>query len=667
MLGKATINYVAELNEEQYRAVASPPGPALVLAGAGSGKTRTLIYRVAYLLENGVDPGSIMLLTFTNKAAKEMVERVTALLPSDVSRIWAGTFHSIGYRMLRQRAAHAGEPIPTVLDREDATTLLHTCIVETGLDPKSKRYPKAEVLGAILSFATNTGTAPEYVVERQHPYFYDVMEALIRVILLYGEKKEKANLLDFDDLLVKPLHLLTNDEREAAYYQNRFQFVLVDEFQDTNKIQSDFVDLLGRKHGNIMAVGDDAQSIYSWRGANYRNILDFPKRYPKATIYRIERNYRSVPQILEVANAAISRNSEQFAKRLVAVREKAPVRPTVVELQDARQQAAFVSGRIRQLLDNGVEASEIAVLYRAHFHSMEVQMELTARGIGFSVTSGLRFFEQAHVKDVAAYLRFATNPLDEVSFKRIIKLIPGIGEKNALTIWTQVSTLVQGRDRKVPLGQALSGISVPPKAAEEWRQFLHTLDELAPGSDPPSASESIKIVLEAGYNDWLRSKYPNYDARRDDLTTLADYGSGFTDRGEFLSQLSLLGGVDAGLAEQRRTDPNSVTLSSVHQAKGLEWRVVFVVWLADGMFPNARAMEESDALEEERRLFYVAVTRARDELYLSWPQMQITQQRGVSVHRPSRFVKDLPEELVETRSVLNNMFYAGARWDDPEE
>ncbi len=647
----ASINYAEELNAQQLAAVTCPPGPALVIAGAGSGKTRTLTYRVAYLLDNGVQPDNILLLTFTNKAAREMLDRVEALVTADTFRLWGGTFHSIGNRILRRNVEKIGyRPNFSILDREDQKDLISTAIVESAIDPKAVRFPKPDVLANMFSLAVNTEEELHEIVACRFPYFSHLTDAIEKVRARYEEKKVDTNSMDFDDLLTKTYELLANNPEIAARYQHQFQFILVDEYQDTNKIQADFIDLLAGEHGNIMVVGDDAQSIYSWRGANFENILKFPKRYPEAQVYKIECNYRSVPEILRFSNAAIAANRKQFEKELRAVRPDREILPGVIPLNDPGTQAAFLAQRILELRDEGIELNEIAVLYRAHFHSMEIQMELTRRGIPFVITSGLRFFEQAHIKDVAAFMKFAVNRRDEVAFKRMTRMLPGIGGKSADNLWRSWTECGGSKDA-VPesFSKFLLEFKVPAKAKKGWEQLAYTLDELIAGGAPVAPTEMIHSVIEGVYEDYLVSKYTNFESRRQDLEQLMRYAGGFESMEEFLSQLALLTGVDTEPTAAER-DSEAVCLSSVHQAKGLEWRVVFVVWLTEGMFPNARVLEhdeDEEGLEEERRLFYVAATRAKDELYLTYPYIWPSSHSGDVVQRPSRFLEDIPREYVE--------------------
>ncbi|SRR5579862_657792 len=640
-------DYAAELNPQQHAAVTAPPGPALVIAGAGSGKTRTLIYRVAYLLENGIAADEILLVTFTNKAAREMLDRVSSLLPNDTAGIWGGTFHSIGNRLLRRHAVAAGfQNGFSIMDREDQQDMLDAVVAAAGIDPKEARFPKGEVLADLFSFAINTGRPVGKVLEAKYDYFLPLLEKIEDVRARYEARKKSANSLDFDDLLEKPLRLLQNDASVAELYRRKFQYILVDEYQDTNKLQADFIDSLAAHHKNVMVVGDDAQSIYSWRGANFKNILDFPRRYPQAQVYKIETNYRSVPEVLAVANAAISPNIHQFRKELQPHRAASELKPGLVPLPDSNQQAQFVAQRILELRDEGCDLDEIAVLYRAHYHSMELQMELTRHGIPFQITSGLRFFEQTHVKDAAAFLKFAVNPRDEVALKRVARLLPGIGARTAEQMWSQVSGA--GDAPVESFEKFLAPVRVGAKSQKAWRQLIHTFEEIAPGGKPNPPAEMLAVVLEAVYDDYLRTKFPNYEARREDLRTLTDYARQYEDAHLFLDQLALVSGLETetelGGAE---AETEMTTLSSVHQAKGLEWKVVFVIWMADGMFPSARSLESEDAIEEERRLFYVAVTRAKDELYLTYPILRFGAGYGDMLQRPSRFLADIPKELLE--------------------
>jgi DNA helicase II / ATP-dependent DNA helicase PcrA len=642
----STIDYRAELNDQQYAAVTSGPGPALVLAGAGSGKTRTLTYRVAWLLDNGVEPQSILLLTFTNKAAREMLTRVQSLVPLETTTIWGGTFHSIGNRLLRKHALEIGfRPGYSIMDREDQEDLLSAVVGGEEVDTTQIRFPTGEVLGDIYSFALNTDRPIPQVIAERYRRFLPLTNQIEWIQKKYEERKRAANAMDFDDLLIKIVDLFKTKPEIAEFYQRYFQYILVDEYQDTNRLQSEFIDVLAAHHQSVMVVGDDAQSIYSWRGANYQNILDFPKRYPAAAVYKIETNYRSVPEVLQVANAAILPNARQFSKVLRPDRKGTDLKPALVPLLDNNQQAAFVAQRILELRDEGLDLEEIAVLYRSHFQSLEVQLALTRAGIPYSITSGLRFFEQAHIKDVAAFMKFVSNSSDEVAFKRMVRLLPGIAARNAEKLWEQIN-LAPSESRNT-FGAWIDVGKAPAKAQRAWEQLRHTLDEIAPEKKPVPPTNMIHSILEAVYDDYLKSKYSNHEQRREDLTALENFARGFSDPVEFLSQLSLMA---TGETEQLNTqdeDRERVTLSTVHQAKGLEWQAVFIVWLTDGMFPSARSLDSNENIEEERRLFYVAITRAKDQLYFLYPAIWPNGNLDQRLQRPSRFLGEIPAELCE--------------------
>ena len=640
------IDYAKELNEQQAAAVTAEAGPILVIAGAGSGKTRTLTYRVAWLLEHGFPPDRCLLLTFTNKAAREMLHRVGTLAPLDASKIWGGTFHSVANRILRRHAAMLGyQSNYAILDREDSKDLINACIPAAGIDVKEKRFPKGDVLIEVFSLSVNTERPVRQIVEKQYSYFEGELDSITNVQRLYTERKKQANAMDYDDLLFNLLRLLREHPEIAEVYGRQFLSILVDEYQDTNRIQSDIVDRLAAGHQNVMVVGDDAQCIYSWRGANFQNIMEFPKRYPKARIFKIEHNYRSTPQILGLANESIASNIRQFKKILQATRKNG-LKPQVIPLLNASEQAVFVAEQMLELRDQDVPLNNIAVLYRSHFHSMELQMELTRRNIPFAITSGLRFFEQAHIKDVAAYLKLATNPKDELAFKRAVLRMPKIGGVTAGKLWDKLK--MEG-GFFFPFASAVLSL-VPKPAQKEWRQLIETIKQLREKEIINKPGAMIRLVLKAGYEDYLKTKFENAVARREDLEQLALYAARFDRTENFLAEMALMTNVESEDGRfDAETDREMTRLSTVHQAKGQEFAVVFVIWLADGAFPNSRALEdpEGEGEEEERRLFYVAVTRAKDELYLLYPQLKLTGGYGDALQKPSRFLGEIPKKFYE--------------------
>lgn len=666
---RSGIDYQKELNAEQYAAVSSPDGRALVIAGAGSGKTRTLTYRVAWLLDHEVEARQILLLTFTNKAAREMIGRVRELVPQDTSDLWAGTFHSIGSRILRRHAEDIGYTRSlTILDRDDQKSMINSIVTSLNIDTKKKRFPKADVLASLFSLVVNTGQALEEIIAERYEYFEDWFEEIEKVRVAYIAKKLQANSMDFDDLLVKTVELLRSREDLLRLYQRKFRHILVDEFQDTNQVQCELIELLEGASNSLMVVGDDAQSIYSWRGADMKNILRFPGKRDGCRTYAIETNYRSVPEILDLSNQAIRANTERFDKNLRAERTGGVMKPAMVVVEDPTMQAEFVGQRIVELQSEGIELDEIAILYRAHFQSMEVQMELTLRGIAFHITSGLRFFEQAHIKDVCSFLRFVTNRRDETAFKRMVQLMPGIGPGYADKMWN--AWWKSGWAEKVEMPEdflpIFAAIKVAKKAEADWRQFGYILNEMTAKGGFALPADMIYSVLQGMYDDYMKATFDNYDSRSSDVLKLREFSNSFDDVMLFLEQLSLLSNTDvdgkAGAAQKKQQDDGpKVTLSSIHQAKGLEWKVIFLVWLAEGQFPNGRVLESDDQsmLEEERRLFYVAITRAKDQLYMLYPMINPKSYSGEIVQQPSRFLSDFPAEMMEEWKV-------GHTWDDED-
>lgn len=627
------------LNPQQRAVVTAPPGPALVIAGAGSGKTHTLTHRVAWLLEQGVSADAMLLLTFTNKAARNMADRVAGLVATDTRRIWSGTFHSIGHRVLRQHAPKLGYPEAfTILDSEDAGTLLKSCVAMITDQYLERRFPRGGTLHSILSTCINTQRTVDEVIAETCPQFSPVSDAILQAFHLYQSRKLEMGLMDFDDLLLNWKRLLVEFDEVRNHLSTRFQHILVDEYQDTNHIQGEIIDLMSSTHGNLMVVGDDCQSIYRFRGAEYRNILEFPDRYPGCRLFRLETNYRSTPQILALANASIAHNLNQYEKTLVAARPDGP-KPAIVELADVHQQSEFVCQRILELADQGTSLSDMAVLYRAHHHSMELQIEMGKRGIPFVVRSGVRFFEQAHIKDVLAYLKFVFNPKDELSFLRLAQHFPGIGTQRARQLWQTIS------DSHDPLNAAASNEfkELPPRARQGWSKARKLIADLKKQRLSASPGAMIDTIHTGAYRDYMQTAFEEkLDNRIGDLEQLAIYAGQFEDLDRFLGEISLMSSVSGQdiLVGGQKPD-EYITLSSIHQAKGLEWAAVFVLWLSDGYFPSGASSSESDGIEEERRLFYVATTRAKTELYLNHVYRQFTRHRGTILLRESPFLTEL--------------------------
>ncbi len=634
----------ADLNPQQLEVVLHPGGPMLVLAGAGSGKTRTVVHRVCRLIEDGVPPGRILLLTFTNKAAREMMDRVEQLVEGRGGRVVGGTFHAVGHRLLRRHAELLGySPRFGILDREDSTDLMAAALAEATPDAPERRTPRAQLLVGLYSLVINTGRDLEQVLLQRAPQYLGQAPLVASAFRRYLERKRAADVMDFDDLLLNWLLLLSRFPEARAELAGRFDHLLVDEYQDTNRLQADIVDAMLGPQRNLVVVGDDAQSIYAFRGAEYANILGFPERYPDAAVFDLDTNYRSTPPILALASASIAHNQRQFRKRLVPVRGGGE-RPLWVTTPSPELQARWVAEQLLALREEGVELDEVAVLYRNHSHSLELQVELTRRSIPFRVRSGLRFFEQRHVKDVLSHLRFVDNPRDEVAFARAVKLRPGFGARLASRLWQRLAT---GDPLASLLALAPGACDLPRRAAASLAG-LQAL--LAPLATPPLSGqpgEAVRHVVDGFYREWARDNLEAAGSRLEDLEQLALFADGYPDLAAFLAEVGLLN--DLSGEDQLGGPPDEmVTLSTAHQSKGLEWRVVVVIWLAEGRFPGPRAEDE----EEERRLFYVAVTRARDRLYLVHPLLARDRHRVDVIVQPSRFLAELPADLTDRLNVV---------------
>lgn len=711
-VGRLDIDFEKQLNPDQLAAVTSPcDRPALVLAGAGSGKTRTLTYRVAWLIsECGLSPREIMLLTFTNKAANQMLERIYQLTGRAPSEFWGGTFHSIGNRFLRIEAQAAGlSPNFTILDSEDSERLLKEAV--TDIFPNyfaDKDNPKAKLLREIISYARNTRLEIRDAMAERFAWLESPYSDIEEIAEYYADKKRAANACDFDDLLELWYNLLRDNPEILQKYSSRFKNILVDEYQDTNKLQSDILDLLA-SHGRISAVGDDAQCIYSWRGAEIENILDFRERYPAAHIYKIERNYRSTPQILKFANSILAEmdSDEAYRKTLVPAREGYE-KPYIIRAMDSVSQAKRVCDAISELVAaERCSYSDIAVLYRSHFQAMDMQLQLQQRTIPFAMTSGLKFFEQAHVKDVIAQIKFAANPKDSVSFGRFMKFLPKVGEKTVKKIFFRMEEVAKKRKigevealahpdtvSKVPTsarkmfeevaadilkiskmlenmrknadasgaGQGGAQAEQPQRAtqADFFEQMLggqpHSQEEK---SERPAASaaaaataenevaavstpqDAIKLACSGWYVSAMKTVYEDWEDRCQDFDSLYEYASRFSDFEDFLANVTLE--ISEAETGNNGESADRVRLMTVHQAKGLEFPVVFLISAADGLFPTKRSIDEGD-VEEERRLFYVAATRAMDYLVISYPRVSVIA-GNYEMREPSRFLAGVDPSL----------------------
>jgi DNA helicase-2/ATP-dependent DNA helicase PcrA len=632
------VNYENDLNTEQFAAVMHGEGPALVLAGAGTGKTRVVTYRVARLLEAGTRPENILLLTFTNKAAKEMMMRAEHLIGRNTSGLFGGTFHHIANLILRQHYILAGYKQGfSILDREDSRELIEGCAAE--IYKKNALLPKGAVLLELTSLSKNTGMTIDAIVLQRFPHFTDMLEEINRITALYEQKKLTLNLMDFDDLLLKWRLVLSENEKIREYYSLKFRYILVDEYQDTNRLQAQIIDLSAGEARNLMVVGDDAQSIYSFRGADFENILKFPERYKNAVIYKLTTNYRSTPEILNLANRIISNNTNQFEKELHSVMQSGAL-PNIVPLKDVFQESEFVSSVIIEQNADGTSFDDMAVLYRSHYQSMQLQMEFQRRGIPFEIRSGLKFFEQAHIKDILSYLKIIFNPFDEISWKRLLKLIKGIGNISAGKTWDFIKSADNPTDAVFHAHK-----HVPRKSLEGLNRLLDIIKELKDEKYLASPSGAIDLILRNGYEDHLYNNYPNAEMRIEDIEQLIRFALRYDSLEMLLSDLMLQGVTTDPEAVGMDQPDGKVILSTVHQAKGLEWANVFIIGMNDGRFPSAKSLKSDDE-EEERRLFYVAATRARESLCICYP---VTSEdwNTTGFLRPSRFIRELPPESFE--------------------
>jgi DNA helicase-2/ATP-dependent DNA helicase PcrA len=638
--------FAGDLNQAQHSAATAPDGFNLILAGPGSGKTRVITYRVAYLIARGVPAESILLVTFTRRAAREMVSRLETLIGPQAAKVWAGTFHHIGNRLLRKSAKVLGFGSNfTILDGEDQLDLVRLAMEDAGLVGTGRMSPKPSAVQHLLSFAFNVRRPLKEVVLERSPDWQEWIAHLEAAELAYAKRKKAANCMDYDDLLGQWARLLAEFPDQRAMQAKMFRHLLIDEMQDTNTVQADLIETLAREgSGNLTAVGDDAQSIYRFRGANYDNILKFPERNPGTSIFRLETNYRSSPEIVAFTNASIAHNASGFPKTLVSARGRG-VKPLVVPAADAHEEADFLAQQLLELRDEGLTLGQMAVLYRNHHDSILLQAELVSRGVPYTVRSGLRFFEQAHIKDVLAYCRILANPRDEPAWRRLLLLLPGIGPAKGSVL---CSRLIGAADPLDALATAETMALVPAKTKGFFAGFVADLRKVQKAEPESNPSAAIAAILQGGYPDTVRARYERPDNRIADIEQLGVLASRYDRLEHLIADLMLAGdiyGVD-GLTSEEPTE--HLVLSTIHQAKGLEWSRVFVPRLVEESFPSLRALGEVGGEDEERRVFYVAVTRAMDELYLTYPLTLSRGGRGPTLlTRPSRFLTEVDAELYE--------------------
>ncbi|MCC2670908.1 MAG: ATP-dependent helicase UvrD/PcrA [Armatimonadetes bacterium] len=627
--GAGEQSWLTELNSRQREAATHPGGPVLVIAGAGSGKTKTLACRVAWLLEQGVPPDRILLLTFTRRAAAEMLERAGRITgPGSAGRVWGGTFHSMANRMLRQFGHSVGlAPEFTVIDQSDAADLMDLIRSELGLSESRRRFPQKGTLAAIYSRSVNGRTRVSEVVRRYFPWCEDSLEGLSQVFQQYTERKRRSLLLDYDDLLLF-WRALATAPGVGEIVGDRFDHILVDEYQDTNSIQAEILLAMRRTRRDLMVVGDDAQAIYSFRAATVRNILDFPQLFPGTTVVKLEENYRSTQPILDASNAVMAHAAERFEKDLFT-RRKGSVLPTLITCLDETEQCASVCDRVLARREEGTPLRAQAVLFRAGHNSDQLEVELSRRNVPFVKYGGLKFVEAAHVKDMLALVRLLENPHDELSWHRVLQLLDGIGPATARKIVAQLASPdVEDRPAGVdPLQRFLTEAPAVPAAAQGEIASLREALADCTAPDLPIASQIERI--RRFYEPVFRRVYDNPQVRLRDLDSLEQISTGSPSRAQFLTDLALDPPASTqDLAGPPLLDDDFLILSTVHSAKGSEWDAVHVIHVSDGVIPSDMATGSDEEIEEERRLLYVAMTRARDSLSLYFPLRYYDRPRG---------------------------------------
>ena len=638
------LDYHNELNDAQYQAATTVEGPLLIIAGAGTGKTRTLVYRVAHLIDIGVDPRSILLLTFTRRAAEEMLRRASLLIDSRCTEVAGGTFHSFANLVLRQFGRRSGlSPSFTIMDRSDSEDAIQLLRTEMGLNYKDRRFPRKQTVAEIFSMAVNKQTTVPNLLEREYPHLYDSLDDLLQLYERYVDYKATKSLLDYDDLLTKLKDLLSDQEEVRRRLSQIYQFIMVDEYQDTNALQAQIIRLLAATHNNVAVVGDDAQSIYSFRGANFRNIMDFPEAFSGTRIIKLEENYRSTQPILNLTNKIIQLAKERYDKRLFTHKQEGET-PVLVQAESEQMQSRFVCQKILELREEGVPLWDIAVLFRSSFHSFDLELELARHNIPFIKRGGFQFMETTHIKDLLAHLRILANPQDTISWNRILLLLEGVGPQMSQKITGWLLAGSQPVER-------LRTFQAKAKIAHELKTLAQVLQYASQAERP---AEQTQYLMQY-YAPILKRSHPDDHPKR--LRDLEHF-QGITDRYRSLERLladmaleppnDSVGGVLAV-----NPDEGPVILSTIHSAKGLEWHSVFIIWALEGRFPSFYNINTDEELEEERRLLYVAATRAKENLFISYPIKIFDRGLRMVLSRPSQFIEGISEDLLEPVTVVD--------------
>jgi len=629
------LDFLEELNPAQREAVETISGPVLVIAGAGSGKTKTLVCRLAYLVAQGVPPEKILLLTFTRRAAKEMIERAGMLLKRDFDKINGGTFHSLCHLMLRQYGHLLGYTSNfTLLDRADVEDLLNLLKSSLGFSDTKKRFPKKQTLASLYSKAINKIKPIAEILEEEYPQFLEYLPSIEKLFIEYQNYKREHQLMDYDDLLLNWLEILKRYPQIREEVGKRFQYIMVDEYQDTNSLQGEIVKYMAESHQNVMVVGDDSQSIYGFRGANYKNIFDFPNLFPQTKIIKLEQNYRSTQAILDLANITIANSKWKYTKALFTLK-KGGEKPYLIKAKDETESSQFIADKVLELREKGIKLSQMAVLFRSAYHSYDLEVELTKRGIPFVKYGGLKLLESAHIKDLLSFLRVLSNPQDFLSWNRLLLLLEGIGPRTA----EKILTLLKAE----PLSLALSKIKNLSNS-RELKRFLQLYQEINPYLETPASI--LGQIWEFYEPLFQRIYYEDHYKRVKDIEGLFSLAEKYHSLEEFLTDL-VLEPLEITEIENISFDEDPLILSTIHSAKGLEWHTVFILSLIEGRFPSIHSLSNEEELEEERRLFYVAITRAREQLFLLSPLMVYIPGEGKTFAKISRFLKEIPPQYYQ--------------------
>jgi len=633
-----TINYKNQLNAAQYEAASAVEGAYLIIAGAGTGKTRTLVYRVSRLIESGYDPQSILLLSFTRKSANEMMNRAALILDNRCSKILGGTFHSFANLTLRKNAKAAGlDPSFTILDQSDNEDVINLIRSQSGLISKEKRFPNKQTLNKVFSLSVNTGRKVEEIIEENYPHFLEQLDRILDIQKVFADYKRRNNLLDYDDLLLYLRDFLNDPSGKARALLSSIKFVMVDEYQDTNKLQADIVLGLTKVSKNIMVVGDDSQSIYSFRGANFKNIFEFPKLFENVNIIKLEENFRSTQSILNFANHINDSAIEKYTKVLYTKQGIGEL-PQIVATANENLQSKFIVEKILELREENIPLNDIAVLFRSSFSSFDLEIELKKANIPYQKFGGMKFIETAHIKDVLAFLRIASNPKDAVSWYRVLLLHEGVGPKTAQKILDEISA--------ARLTIKASPDSAPSfKYSEKLSELFQLLYILHTKKELPS--EKVQRVFDYYYH-LFKAKYDDWNKRKKDLEIFHNITENYKSLDSLLADMAIEPIIDSVVdITAEDGEEEFITLSTIHSAKGLEWHSVFIIHAVEGFFPSSRSIESVEQLEEERRLMYVAATRAKKNLFVTYPMNLFDRAAGTTLSKPSRFISNMNNELAE--------------------